>query len=122
MTLRPVSAAKVSGRMNCSAAAVMITWTREAALHQRARQLRRFVRGNAAADAERTFIRDISRRSAWLDSSSALRILHRIVVLHQTAAHFFHRRHGRLFRSGGQKLRAPFCNWRARFAATMMKR
>ena len=52
MTLRPVSAAKVSGRMNSSAARGHHHLHGEATLHQGAGQLRRLVRGDASADAE----------------------------------------------------------------------
>ena len=51
-TLRPVSAAKVRGRTNSCAAAVMTTCTWWSSLHQQARQFGGLVGRDAAADAE----------------------------------------------------------------------
>jgi hypothetical protein len=46
----------------------------------------------------------------------------RVFVGDQAAAHFFHGHHRGFLEVAGSMLRAPLCSWRARFAATMIKR
>ena len=100
MTLRPVRAAKVSGRTNSCAAAVMTTCTAWPRCISSARQLGRLVGRDAAADAEE----DVHARME-LDHFGRLFggvSCPGIVILHQPAPHFFHGDDGGFLRGGGQ--------------------
>ena len=107
--------------MNSSAARGHDDLDCEAALHQGARQLRRFVGGDASADAERDvhsfaagiILRRALLRTRWNAGSSYCTSPRRTSSMAATVG---------FFEVVGRKLRAPFCNWRARLAATMMKR
>ena len=118
MTLRPVSVAKVSGRTNSCAPRVMTTWTVEAALHQRAGQLRGFVGRDAAADAQDDVHRTPSRHRRYSSDyvvrrqAARARLLARDLVFHQSAPDFFHGDHGGLLGRwwagrGGAALQLP---------------
>ena len=87
-TLRPVNAAKVSGRTNSCAAARHHHLDLVAVLHQQARELRGLVGRDAATNSQETFIRSLEDLVSARAVPSGRRAGE--AVLHQSAAHLFH--------------------------------
>ena len=91
--------------MNCCAASRHHDLHIVAALHQRARQFRGLIRRDAAAHAQDD--PHAGTPDGLLGVGYWLAVARRVSVMHQAAAHFFHRHHGGLLIGGWQNAPLP---------------